>query len=143
MQRTRVQDQEESLEREKHIKYRGSARIRLEHLDFSTGEPEVLDKSNVKKLVSIFEGEGCFQQDSRHHVPAMIDREHLDLAIHSAGISPDLLLGNAQTEWPELRFPSGFRLECLHGRHRVQAGREMVPPQLWWTVNLYLAGMMG
>jgi len=131
MQCTRVQDQEESLKREKHIKYRGSARIRLEHLNFSTGELEVLDKFNVKNLMSIFEEEGCFQQDSRHHVPVVIDREHLNLAIHSAEIFLDLLLGNAQTEWSELRFSFGFRLECLHDRHRVQAGRKMVSPQLW------------
>jgi len=142
MQRTRVQDQEESLEREKQTKYKGSARIRLEHLDFSKGEPDVPDRSNVKNLVSIFEGEGCFQQDSRHHVPGVIDREQLHLATHSTGISFTVLLDNAQTERPELQLPSGFRLECLHGRHRVQAGREMTPPQLWWTVDLYLAGMI-
>lgn len=104
MQRTRVQDQEESLEREKQTKYKGSARIRLEHLDFSKGEPNVPDRSNVKNLVSIFD--------------------------------------NAQTERPELQLPSGFLLKCLHGRHRVQAGREMTLPQLWWTVDLYQAGMI-
>ena len=141
MQRTPVQDQAETLEREKRIKYKGSARIRLEHFAFSKDEPGMLNKSVVKNLVSIFEAEGCFHRDSRYHVPTVIDREQLDPALHSSGIASDLLLGNAQTEAPELRFPLGFRLECLHGRHRVQAGREMVPPQLWWTVDLYLAGM--
>lgn len=68
MQRTQVQDREKSLEREKLTKYKGSARIRLEHLDFSNGESDVLDKSNVKNLVSIFEGEDCFQQDTRLHI---------------------------------------------------------------------------
>ena len=53
-----MQDQEESLEREKRIKYKGSARIKLEHFDFLKGEPGVLDRSVVKNLVSIFEGEG-------------------------------------------------------------------------------------
>ena len=142
MKRTRVQDQEESLEREKQTKYKGSAQVKLEHLDFSKGEPAVPDRSSVRNLVSIFEGEGCFHQDSRHHVPAVIGREQLDLAIHSTGISSTVLLDNAKTERPELRLPSEFRLECLHGRHRVQAGREMTPPQLWWTVDLYLAGMI-
>lgn len=135
MQRTRVQAQEESLGREKETKYIGSARIRLEHFDFSKTEPDVPDRSNVKNLVSIFEGGGCFQQD-RHHVTAVIDREH------STGISSNVLIDNAQTERPELQLPSEFRLECLHGRCRVQAGREMTPPQLWWTVDLYLAGMI-
>ena len=44
MQRTQVQDQEESLQREKRIEYNGSARIRLEHLE---DEPEILDKYNL------------------------------------------------------------------------------------------------
>ena len=142
MQRTRVQDQEESLEREKQTKCKGSAQIRLEHLDFSKSKPDAPDRSNVKNLVSIFEGQGCYPRDSRHHVPAVIDREQLDLATHSTGISSTVLLDNAQTKRPELQLPSGFRLECLHGRHRIQAGREMAPPQLCWTVDLYLAGMM-
>lgn len=81
MQRTRVQAQKESLEREKQMKYIGSARIRLEHFDFSKSEPDVPDRSNVKNLVSIFEGGGCFQQDSRHYVTAVIDREQLTLFI--------------------------------------------------------------
>ena len=78
MQRTQVQDQEETLEREKRIKYKGSARIRLEHFDFSKDEPGVLNESVVKNLMSVFEGEGCFHQDSRYQMPAVIDREQLD-----------------------------------------------------------------
>ncbi|KAL8792178.1 MAG: hypothetical protein Q9195_005200 [Heterodermia aff. obscurata] len=102
MQRTQVQDQEKSLEREKRINYKGSARIRLEHYDFSEDGPGVLDKSVVKNLVSIFEREGCFHQDMRHHVPAVIEREQLDLALQSSGVPSDVLLGNAQTESPEI-----------------------------------------
>jgi hypothetical protein len=98
MQRTQVQDQEESLKREKQTKYRGSTRIKLEHLNFSKSELDVLDKFNVKNLVSIFEGEGCFQRDSRLHVSIVIDREQLDLVIHFIEISFIVLLDNAQIE---------------------------------------------
>ena len=59
-----MQAQEESLEREKQTKYKGSARFRLEQFNFSKNEPDVPDRSNVKNLILIFEGEGCFQQDS-------------------------------------------------------------------------------
>jgi len=71
-------------------------------LDFLKGEPDMPDRFNVKNLVSIFEGGGCFQQESRHYVPAVIDREQLDLATYSTGISSTVLLDNAQTERPEL-----------------------------------------
>jgi hypothetical protein len=108
MQRTRVQDQEESLKREKQTKYRGLARIRLEHLDFSKGELDVLDRFNVKNLVSIFEEGGCFQQESRHHVSIVIDRKQLDLATHFIGISFIVLLDNAQIERLELQLSSRF-----------------------------------
>lgn len=130
MRRTQVQDQEEYLEREKRIRYKHSARIRLEHFGFSKEEPGVLDKFIVKNLMSIFEGKDCFHQDSRYHVPVVIDREQLNLALHSSGIAFDLFLGNAQTEAPKLQLPSGFRLEYLHARRWVQAGRDMIPPQL-------------
>ena len=39
--------------------------------------------------------------------------------------------------YSELVFPS--RLECLHGRHRVQAGKEFLSTgDKWWIVDLYL-----
>lgn len=60
MQRTQVQDQKERFEREKRIKYKGSARIMLKHFDFSEDEPGMLHKSVVKNLVSIFEGKYAF-----------------------------------------------------------------------------------
>ena len=142
MQRTRVKAQEESLAQEKQTKYKGSAQIRLEHFDFSKSEPNVPDRYNVTNLISIFEVGVCFQQDSRHHVTAVIDGKQLHLATHSTRISSSELLDSAQPERPELQLPSKFWLECIHGQCRVQAGREMIPPQIWWTVDLYLAGMI-
>jgi len=50
---------------------------------------------------------------------------------------------NAQHESPELGFWPGYQLECLHGRHRIQAAKQaLLPPDKWWTVDLYLAGMI-
>ena len=142
MQRTRVQAQKESLKREKQTKYKDSARIRLEHLNFSKSELDVPDRFNVKNLISIFEEEDCFQQDSRHHVTIVIDWEQLDLVIHFTEISSIVLLDNAQIERSELQLLSKFRLECLHDRCRVQARRKMISSQLWWIVNLYLIDMI-
>jgi len=119
MQRTRVQAQKESLEQEKQTKYKDSTQIRLEHLNFSKNESDVLDRSNVKNLISIFEKRDCFQQDSRHYITIVINREQLDLAIYFTGISSIVLLDNAQIEQSELQFCLKFRLECLHNRYRV------------------------
>jgi hypothetical protein len=62
--------------------------------------------------------------------------------IVASGISADALLSNLSDDYPELKFPVGFQLECLHGRHRLQARRETLPSRdKWWTVDLYLEGM--
>lgn len=60
MQRTQVQDQEENLEREKRIKYKGSAQIRLEHFDFSKDETGVLNESVVKNWCRFSKGKAAF-----------------------------------------------------------------------------------
>ena len=46
-------------------------------------------------------------------------------------------------EYPELVFPNGYRLECLHGQHRIQAAQRIFLParDKWWTVALYLTGI--
>lgn len=142
MQRTRVEAQEESLKREKQTKYKDSARIRLEHFNFSKSELDVHDRFNVTNLVSIFEGKGCFQQNSRHYVTVVIDRKQLNLVTHSSKISSAVLLNSAQIERSELQLSSKFRLECFHDRCRVQAERKMTSSQLWWIVNLYLTDMI-
>ena len=53
---------------------------------------------------------------------------------------------NAAPRLPELVFPSGGPLKCLqaHGRHRIQAGKEILPARdKWWTVNPYFTGIEG
>lgn len=42
--------------------------------------------------------------------------------------------------YPELVFPAGYWLECLHRQDRIQAAKELRLE--WWTVDLYLAGMV-
>ena len=50
---------------------------------------------------------------------------------------------NAQHEFLELGFWPGYQLECLHGRYRIQAAKQaLLPPDKWWTVDLYLSGMI-
>ena len=49
MQRTRAQEEEFRGEAERKVKYRGTARIRLEWLHLRGNEPRELDRKNVKR----------------------------------------------------------------------------------------------
>ena len=119
MQRIRIQVQKESLKREKQTKYKDSTRIKLEHFNFSKNEFDVLDRFNVKNLILIFKKKNCFQQDNRHHVTIIINREQLNFVIHFINIFFTVLFDNTQIEQSELQFLSKFRLECFHDRCRV------------------------
>ena len=137
MQQRRVERQEAELEVERRAKFKGTARIRLEHLDF----PRYEASENVERLKLCIEYQGCYRLESRYHVPAVIDQQLLDVVIQASSTSHAALLSDSQSEWPTLRLPSGTRLECLRGWDRLRAGWESLPPKdRWWTVDLYLNG---
>lgn len=138
MQQTQALLKESNLEKEKRIKYKGTARIGLEWLYFREKD---LDITHVQELQSLFRKD-CRRLDARNHVPAIIDQHHLDSALRVSEIREDVLFMNSQHNIPELIFWSGYQLECLHGRHRIQAAKQVLSPSnKWWTVDLYLAGM--
>ncbi|KAL9132054.1 MAG: hypothetical protein Q9217_000182 [Psora testacea] len=139
MQQTQALEKESRLEKEKIIKYKGTARIRLKWLHFRRNEPRELDDKHVQDLKSRFQKD-CRRLDVRNHVPAIIDQQHLDSALRVSRIPEGVLPKNSQHEFPELDFWAGYQLECLHGRHRIQAAKQALsPPNKWWTVDLYLA----
>lgn len=143
MRQARAREEEVRLEGEKRLKFKGSARIRLEQLHFPWIDAKKLNEKNVDRLKGIFQQHGCRKVEVRHRVPALIDEGRLDAAIAAAGISPRTLVSPPTADvYPELVFPNGHRLDCLHGRHRIQAGKEFLPTRdKWWTVDLYLAGI--
>ena len=104
MQRIRVKIQQKSLTRKKQTKYKDSTRIKFEHFNFSKNELDVLDKFNVTNLISIFENENCFQQNSRHHVTIVIDWKQLHFVIYFTKKNFVELFDNAQIERFELQL---------------------------------------
>lgn len=128
MRRARFQDQERRLAREKTIKYKGTVSIKIEVLHFpwhNTGEP---DERNVERLKKCFRDEGCRRLALRNHIPAVIDQPQLDVALRTSGIPPGQPLEDPRDGYPELEFPPGYQLECLHGQDRVRAAAKVLLP---------------
>ena len=131
-------EQDSQLESEKTTKYLGTARVQLQWLSFQNNE---LDAKHVQVLKLSFEGD-CRRLDVRNHIPAIIDQQNLDSALQLSGISQGQLFQCSQYQPLELGFWLGYQLECLHGRHRVQAAKlALASSNKWWTVDLYLAGI--
>ncbi|OBT79449.1 hypothetical protein VF21_02102 [Pseudogymnoascus sp. 05NY08] len=143
MQQSRAQNEDSMLEEERRLKYKGTARISLDVLFFRQDQPREYSQRQADFLVDCFQKEGCHRVPLCNHVPAIIDQESLDAALQRlGGTADDLLTNDEEPNYPLLEFPTGFHLECLHGRHRIEAGREFLHPgDDWWTVDLYLSDL--
>ena len=95
------------------------------------------DLKNLERL------KACFLKDYRrldryNHVAAEINQRVLNAMLRDSNVSTEALL---QDDCRELIFPTDSHLESLHGRHRIQAARDVLPlTEKWWTVDLYLSG---
>jgi len=125
MRQRRVERQEAELEAERLAKFQGTARIRLECLEF----PRYKSNENVERLELCIEYEGCYRFESRYHVPAVIDQQLLDVVIQASNTFHATFLSDSQNQKPSLRIPPGVRLECLRGWDRLRAGWESLPPK--------------
>lgn len=142
MRLSRFQEQERRLATERCLKFKGTARIKLDVLDFPLEESTEPDKKNIERLKNLFQGANlCDRLNLLNHIPATIDQHHLTAALVASGVSAESLLAGQPDGYPELDFPAGYRLPCLHGRHRVLAAAEILPRgDRRWAIDLYLGG---
>ncbi|ERF71962.1 hypothetical protein EPUS_06521 [Endocarpon pusillum Z07020] len=110
MRRARFLEQERRQEAERSIKYRGTARIKLDALHFPCEESREPDKNNVERLKNLFHGEGgCRRLDLRNHIPAFNSQPQLEAVTEAIEISTERLLEDARGGYPEPDFPPGYR----------------------------------
>ena len=140
MRRARFIERERRIAAERILKLRGAARVKIEVLYFphDPKNSRDVDDKHAEKLTTLLKA-GNEQDISqfRSRVPAIIDQHQLEDAIAASGISAERLLD--PRECPELDFPAGFQLKCLHGQHRIKAAANIHPGSRW-VVDLYLAG---
>ncbi|KAA8652086.1 DUF3723 domain-containing protein [Aspergillus tanneri] len=138
MRRALFTEEEVRLATERRLKYLGTAKVSINQIEFDPPLPRDLDPKNLGRLREIFRKNRCRRLDVDNHVPAIVSCQDLAAALRKANVPQQLLLTNDPHQCPQLRFAAG-QLRALHGRHRVQAGTEVLPPaDRWWMVDLYL-----
>ena len=142
MQQTETSEKESKLEKEKIIKYKETAHVRLKWLHFQWNKSRELNVKNVKDLKLCF-WKDCCHLDMCNHIPTVINKQHLDSALQISRILEGELSKNSQHEYSDLDFWASYQLECLHRWHRIKAAKQaLLSSDKWWTVDLYLAGMI-
>ena len=133
------------LRYERHAKFRGTARVKLDCLKADETQIEkrlFLRPQNIQRLRRVFATEGCKRLTPEHHVPVLISQQELEASIERSGTSQNALYNNADVTPPELHLSHG-PLIFLHGHHRLQAARDSLSDgDDWWVVDLYLDGML-
>lgn len=124
------------LARERRLKFQGTAKIKISQISL----PSEYKPDNVERLRRIFDSEDCDRLSLPNHVVATISRENLMSALSGNQVNANSLMSQPSDSYVSLEFPIG-QVTCLHGQHRLRAGREFLAPyDRWWTVDLYLDG---
>lgn len=134
-------DTERQLTAERQFKYQGTAKVDLDQISLQPLMSRDIDQKNVERLREIFAKGGCQRLDIRNHVTAIVSRQDLRSACSAAGLTAEELK-TCQQQYPRLSF-QGRQVQCLHGQHRLRAAEETLAPfDRWWTVDLYLDGLI-
>jgi hypothetical protein len=135
-------EQERKLAEDREENFRGTACVSLRKLIFKPEYSRDVDKKNVERLKRIFARQGCLRLSPSNHVPAIINEQDLKVALQYSRKTLDDLLNSSQDAPPKLTLPPNYKLECLHGQHRILAALEtLTPKEEWWTVDFYLSGL--
>ncbi|KAJ6436730.1 transposase-like protein [Purpureocillium lavendulum] len=121
---SRKRDREIRISKDKH--FIALACVPLDALSFPYSRD--LDTENVERLRNEFRG-NCFSEKEEHHIPAIISMEDYDKGT--------LLLRDS--EKPLWDPPTGMKLRCLHGKHRVKAAEGLRSKPDRWLVAMYNA----
>ena len=143
MRQKKVDTWERKITNDRNSNYQGTACVSLEILEFSSQPVREIDRKIVDSLKGKFKKEGCRRLTPRNHIPATIKIADLSSILELSGLSSKDLLENPKETPPRLKFPSGFRLSCCHGRQRIEAAKEVLHKlaDRWWTVDLYIEGI--
>lgn len=126
------------IEADKQKYFLGTAKVDIESFSFDPFWTRDVHSRISERLLSTYELTGTSQLEPTNHIPAVIDDAEFIEALSRVSATRDMARSNDHTQWPTLSFPTDKKLQCLRGRHRIDAARVYLRPGLrWWVVNLY------
>jgi hypothetical protein len=130
------------LESERQRKFLGSARVPIDNIRFEPSSQRRQDHDDAKRLLDSFELGGCLRIGAEYHLPAVIDKDYFEQLLAHVEAEVESVSSKDPNEWPKLELPAGYQIECLHGKHRIQAGIEYLwKNDRWWVADFYSLGM--
>ncbi|KAK8863158.1 hypothetical protein PGQ11_009393 [Apiospora arundinis] len=91
------------------------------------------DEDAINKLQSVFQRH-CEPEIDINHIDVKLWPSELDEVLASSAISLEDL---TRTRPPFRQVRSSRKIECIHGRQRLEAAIRTSGPETWWTARLY------
>jgi hypothetical protein len=127
MRQALAQAEDSRLEKERRLKYQGTAR--LEVLYFRWDQPRELDLKHVEHLVECFRKDTCRRLPERNHISAVIERERISyadlLSKQPDGYAELVDPGSARIPLAERPLVDGRSLSC---RYVQDSSERMISP---------------
>ena len=119
-------------------RYLGTVKVNFNSLQFIDGRE--IDPAIVAKLKRVYTKNECRRYDPENFIQALVSASQLRKALRASGFSQGSLKAPSQDgSFKSLQFPHEEKVNCLDGRHRIQAGKEFLPSNdQWWTIVLVL-----
>jgi hypothetical protein len=131
-------EQHTLLLQQRDLRFKGSALVRISAINIVEAKGRAVNDKNVTRLKEIFELKGCLPAEPQNHVPVFVTQELLDSSLQKSGVEYGDLMKPSTFKPARVQFPESS-LECLHGKHRLIAAIQYLPPKdQWWVVDLYL-----
>ncbi|KAH8691896.1 hypothetical protein BGW36DRAFT_362925 [Talaromyces proteolyticus] len=121
---------------EKTRYFRGCAKVKFPHLLCEDRIPgtRALEEKNVRRLVELFQIEGCQAVEPEHRIAAKIRDDDLTKVLSKNDITQEDLLKSLEP--PLLEFDPEVHLLCAQGKHRLEAAKKCGLDS--WVVELYV-----
>jgi hypothetical protein len=128
---------DERLYSEKRSFYMGRAKVNLRNFDLSGSGPRTIREKHIVSLVETFKSEGCIRLNADNFVKALVSNVILEQTLSEQGLNATDLHDQSQLHF--VNFPENFKLNLLHGKHRLLAADRFLCDK-WWVVEFYCEG---
>lgn len=126
------------LESDKQKYFLGTAKVDIDAFSFDSFLPRDLNLQNSERLLSVYELTGCSQLDTANRVPALIADNDFTEAVARADSTVEKARHHDHLQWPTLSLPADAKIECLRGKHRIEAAKLYLRSGFrWWSVDFY------
>ena len=115
--------------------FQGYARINLDNVKFDSGRD--LEDRNVKRLVGIFQLQGCERRNTANAISVLVERKTLENVLPQQSSPTSTSYSITPGQLPHL----DTKVRCLQGKHRIHAARKVLRGlDRWWPAKVFDTG---